>query len=213
MATNTQEILTNFEMYVDDTTELSSAEELTLANKIYRQVLNDRPWAFLKKEFSGTTSTSVPYIALPSDFKYIISNYSYTDNTIETITRAAPTVVFVGSTYKPYRVVNWSDRRQYRNQNDVCYIDAVNNRLYFTIQPTSVESVEFDYIYRPDDLTLATRPVWNADFDFIITHGMASEDYIIQQFDKAKSYAQENRALYNKYLLDMQYSDSQFNLN
>lgn len=213
MATNTQEIITNFETYVDDSTELSSAEELTLANKIYRMVLNDRPWSFLKKEFSGTTSTTVPYISLPSDFKYIISNYNYTDNTIETVQRASPVVVFVGTAYTPYRVVNWSDRRQYRNQNDVCYIDPVTNRLYFTVQPTSVQTVEFDYIYKPDNLTLTTRPVWDSDFDFIITHGMASDDYIIQQFDKAKSYEKENRALYQKYLLDMQYNDAQFNFN
>lgn len=213
MATNTQEIINNFETYVDDSTELSTSEELTLANKIYRMVLNDRPWSFLKKDFIGTTSATVPYVTLPDDFKYIFANYNYTDNTIETVQRAAPIVVFIGDKYEPYRVVNWSDRRQYRNQSNVCYIDPITNRLYFTVQPTSVQSVEFDYIYKPADLTLDTRPVWDSDFDFIITHGMASDDYIIQQFDKAKSYSQENRALYSKYLLDMQYKDSQFNFN
>ncbi len=213
MATTTQEIITAFELYVDDATELSSAEELTLANKIYRKVLNDRPWSFLKKSFTGTTSTTVPYVELPSDFKYILANYSYTDNTIDNAPVSAPVVVFVGTNYSPYRVVNWSDRRQYRNQNNICYIDPVSSRLYFTIQPTSAQPIEFDYVYKPVDLTLATRPVWDSDFDDIITHGMASEDYIIQQFDKAKSYAQENQAKYAKYLLDMQYNDSQFILN
>lgn len=213
MATNTQEIITSFEVYVDDATELSSAEELTLANKIYRKVLNNRPWAFLKKSFSGTTTANVDYVALPSDFKYIISNYNYTDNSIETYVPSAPTVVFVGAKYDPYRVVNWSDRRQYRNQSNICYIDPVTNRLYFTRTPTESEAIEFDYVYKPDDLTLATRPVWDSDFDDIIMHGMASEDYIIQQFDKAKSYAQENQLKYNNYLLDMQYQDAQFSMN
>lgn len=213
MATTTQEIITSFELYVDDATELSSAEELTLANKIYRKVLNNRPWSFLKKSFTGTTSTTVPYIALPTDFKFIISNNNYTDNTIDNAPVSSAVVVFVGTTYEPYRVVNWSDRRQYRNQSNICYIDPVSSRLYFTIQPTSSQTVEFDYVYKPDDLTLITRPVWDADFDDIITHGMASEDYIIQQFDKAKSYSQENQLKYNNYLLDMQYQDAQFYLN
>ena len=213
MATTTQEIITSFELYVDDATELSSAEELTLANKIYRKVLNNRPWSFLKKSFAGTTSTTVSYIALPSDFKFIIPNNNYTDNTIDNAPVSSATVVFVGTTYEPYRVVNWSDRRQYRNEANICYIDPVSSRLYFTIQPTSALTVEFDYVYKPDDLTLATRPVWDADFDDIITHGMASEDYIIQQFDKAKSYSQENQLKYNNYLLDMQYQDAQFYLN
>lgn len=213
MATNTQEIITSFETYVDDATELSSAEELTLANKIYRRVLNNRPWSFLKKSFTGTTTANVDYVALPSDFKYIISNYNYTDNSIETYTPSAPVVVFVGTKFDPYRVVNWQDRRQYRTQSNICYIDPVTNRLYFTRTPTTSEAIEFDYVYKPVDLTLATRPVWDSDFDDIIMHGMASEDYIIQQFDKAKSYSQENQLKYNNYLLDMQYQDAQFNMN
>ena len=213
MATTTQEIITSFELYVDDSTELSSAEELALANKIYRKVLNNRPWSFLKKPFTGTTTPNVDYVALPSDFKYIISNYSYTDNSIDNAPMASPTVVFVGDKFEPYRVVNWSDRRQYRNQSNICYIDPVTSRLYFTNTPTTSQSIEFDYIYKPVDLTLATRPVWDSDFDDIITHGMASEDYIIQQFDKAKSYSQENQLKYNNYLLDMQYQDAQSFLN
>jgi hypothetical protein len=211
MAVDTQSIIDSFELYVDDGTELSSAEELSLANRIYRKVLNDRTWSFLKKSYTGTVSGD--YVALPSDFKYIISNYDWTDNSMETGFISAPVVVFVGSTYEPYRVVNWSDRRQYRTQSNICFIDARQGRLYFTVPPANGTSIEFDYVYRPDDLTLSTRPVWDSDFDSIITHGMATDDYIIQQFDKARSYAQENTLKYQQYLRDMQYQDSQFNLN
>ena len=72
----TSDIINKFNLYVDDGSELSSSEELTLAEKIYRKVLDEHRWEFLKKEYSGTASTSVPYIALPSDFKNIAINYT-----------------------------------------------------------------------------------------------------------------------------------------
>ena len=196
MAT-TQEIIQNFETYVDDTTELSSAQELTLANKIYRKVLNAKVWEFLKKEYTGTTSGAT--IALPSDFVAFIDNYSYTDSTIE----QGGKVVFIGDTLIPYKLVNWSDRKQYRNDKQVCYVDIVANTLNFPKTPDSGLAVSFDYIYRPADLTLATSPVFPADCHDIIYHGMAVDDYVIQQFDKARSYAGENKTMYDQYLADL----------
>ena len=194
----TSELISRFELYVDDSTELSSAEELALANKIYRKVLNYKDWEFLKKAFSATT-TGVNYVALPTDFSHFASNGCYTDNSYQNVvTNSAAKVVWVGNSM--YQLINWSDRRQYLNSGGYCYVDIAAMRLYFTSAPTSGLTVEADYIYRPADLTLSTSPVFPSDYHDVIYHGMASDDYAIQQFDKAKSYAGENAAKYEDYL-------------
>lgn len=199
------EIITKFEQYVDDTTELSTTEELALLNKIYQRVCMYRPWEFLKKSATGTLSTSVAYVSLPADFSYFTVNNQYTDNSYPIENNAAPKVVFVGTNYEPYQIINYSDRRQYRNQKGFAYVDIANSRLYFTLQPTSADSYEFDYMSLPTTLTASDTPSIPTRFQDIIYHGMASEDYIIQQFDKARSYQLENEAKYNQYLADMSF--------
>lgn len=199
------ELITKFELYIDDMTELSSTEELALLNKIYHKVCDDHAWEFLKSSHSGTTSTTVPYISLPADFGFLTQNHNYTDTT--TFESQRP-VVFVGTNYTPYEVVSWSDRRQYRNGGNYCWIDIANSRLYFATQPTSAESVEFDYIAIPDDLTTATSPLIPTRFQDILVHGMCIDDFIIQMSDKAKSYKQEHEIEYQKYLNAMKYWNS-----
>ena len=73
---NGQAILNKFYLQVDDSSELSDAEALDLANDVYGDVCDDRAWSWLRATYSGTTSASVPYIALPSDFNIILPNYS-----------------------------------------------------------------------------------------------------------------------------------------
>lgn len=211
MAT-TQTIIDTFELLVGDTTELSSDEELALAEKIYRKVLSNRPWEFLKKEFIGAT-TGATTVTLPADFAYLVDNYNYTDNTIETVQRARPCVVFVGTAYNPYRVVNWSDRRQYRNNSDVCWVNIVSGTLEFAVAPATGQTVSFDYIYNPDALTTATAPVFPSTYYDIIAYGMAVDDMAMQLFDKARSYARENELKYQSYLADMAYYNSQLQMN
>lgn len=198
------EILTRFEMQADDTSELSSDEELQILNRVYRNVLNAKTWEFLKKAFAGTTDSN-SYISLPADFAYITANANYTDSSEP----ASRPVVFVGPNYSPYQVISWSDRRQYRDQDGYCYVDIVNSRLVFTKQQTAGLAVEFDYVYRPDDITLVTSPVFPADYHEILVFGMMFEDQIIQQSDKAKNYASENIALYKNKYNDMCYWNSQ----
>lgn len=200
-----QELITKFELQVDDTTELSSSEELALLNKIYTDICSAMAWEFLKKAHTATTSTTVPYIDLPSGFQYITVNSNYTSSAYE----ANRPVVFVGTSFTPYQVVSFSDRRQYRNQDGYCYVDIVNNRLYFTLQPTSAQSVEFDYAYLPEALTLTDSPVFPARFHDMIPYAMAVEDTIIQQSDKAKSYKSDNEKKYKDSMDDMAYWNSQ----
>lgn len=199
MATATQTIK-EFELYMDDMTELSSTEELALYNKIYQKVCSEKAWEFLKKEASLTTSTTVPYVSLPSDFSYLTQNYNYTDTVTDEAERP---VVFLGANFEPFKVVSWSDRRQYRNQGGYAYIDIANSRLVFTKQPATAKAVEFDYISVPTDLALNETPVFPERFNPIIYHGMCIDDNIIQMSDKAKSYKTDHQVKYSQYLSDM----------
>lgn len=203
MPTTTQDNILRFEQYLDDTSELSSSEELNLAQKVYDDICNATEWEILKKTASGTLSTTLPYVTLPTDFNHICSNAEHTDNTISYQGNSAPKVVFVGTNNQQYRLINWSDRRQYENSDGYCYVDIVNGRLYFTKQPSSSQSYSFDYIYVPTALTLTTSIIFPERFNSLIYHGMAVDGYIIQQFDKAKSYAKENQIKYDNKLEEM----------
>jgi hypothetical protein len=194
-----------FELYMDDTSELSSDETSNLYDKVYSKVCADRPWEFTKKQFSGTASTTVPYVALPTDFAYLVSNANKTENTYE----SSKPVVFVDTNYQPYEVVSFSDRRQYKDKNGYCYIDIVNSRLYFTAQPVSAVAIEFDYCAVPTVLALTDSPAFPARFHDIIYHGMCSDSFVIQQSDKAKSYKGEHDKEFQRYLTDMAYWNSQ----
>jgi hypothetical protein len=205
----TSDIITKFELQVDDSTELSSSEELDLANKIYQQVCSFRPWEFLKKTATG--SIVAGQITLPTDFAYLSANYQSTDTNVATESVTAPKVIFVGTNLDPYRVVNFSDRRQYANQN-VCYIDPSDSKIKFIVTPTAT-TYEFDYIKVPADLTLATSPIFPARFHDIIAYGMAADDYVIQQSDLAKGLMQANQNRYKEYLNDMSYANAMSNMN
>jgi len=199
----TSEIIARFRLQVDDATELSSDEELALLTEVYDEVCNDRPWEFLKKQFSGVTSTSVPYIALSSDFKMFSPN------------KDGKTVIFVGTKFDEYTVVPYSSRREYRDHGGYCYLDMVNRRLYFTLQPTSVESVEYDYIYIPPALTVTppTSPLNTTNqFGNMIAYGMAAKFNPIEQSDKATSYRNENYNSYRSMLEDFAVEDANIKL-
>lgn len=197
------EIVDKFNLQVDDASELSTVESFDLANDVYKEVQNDRPWCFLKTSFSGSTSASVPYIALPSDFKEIAPNY------------LNESVVFVGTDYSPYKVISYDDRRNYRDQDGFCYIDIGNSRLVFTLQPTAVKTVEYDYIKILDPMTTGTSPAFGTpfkDFHRIIMFGMAMKFPSIEQAEKGTSYATDNRAEYLRLLSDMAILDANIKL-
>ncbi len=199
------QIIEKFRLFYDDGTSLSSQEELDLFNKIYNEVTSDRPWEILRKSYTSSTSTTLPYISLPSDFAFLSNNGSYSTSDYE----AGSPVVFVGANYDPYQVVSYADRRQYRTQSNVCYIDIVNNRLYFTVQPTQTLSVEFDYYHFPSALTISDTPIFPSRFHDLFYHLMVSDQFIIEQSDKAKSYALENRERAKEFIDKMAYWNSQ----
>jgi hypothetical protein len=199
-----QQIITLFEQYVDDATELSSAQELALCQKIYNKVWTDRPWEFAKASASGTFALTVPHIPKPADFSNFVENNQSTDNSMGIENNATAKVIYIGSSCAPYQIVNWSDRRAYRNKNGYAYLDLPNSGITLTGAPTAPDTYEFDYKTQPPTLSLNT-PITGipAEFQEMLYHGMASDHDIILLFPRANSYAQENIAKYNSYLSDM----------
>ena len=184
------EIITKSELYLDDSSELSSVEFSDLFDKMYNTINVSRLWEGTKREGSATTSTSVPYVSTASDFLSLVANANYTDSSYA----ASRPVVFRGTNLKPYSVVSWSDRRQYRNNDGIAYVDFANSRIVFTKQPSAVETVEYDYQASMPALELTESPWFPGEFHDAIYHLMVSDDFMIQNSDKAKSYARDNQA-------------------
>jgi hypothetical protein len=219
------DIITRFNLQIDDASELSDSETLDIANEVYEDICNDRPWEWLKSSYSGSTSASVPYIALPSDFKLILPNYSglssgsfnnlgvpsgYRPSSYASFANQA--VVFVGTTLTPYTIIPHSERRNYLNQDGFVYIDPVNSRLVFTLQPTEVKTVEYDYIKIPAAIEAGTSPLFRSGFHKIIPYGMAARFNPIEGTDKNESYQKENQESYDKILADMAVEDAEAKL-
>jgi len=200
-----QEIISMFELQVDDVTELSSVAELAVLNRVYFRICGNRPWEFLKTNATGniTVNGVTAEITLPSDFSHFYENYQYTDNAISTQINQAPKVVYVGTEMAPYYIVNYSDRNQYKNQGGVCYLDLANNKLVFPRVPTTSLTYSMDYIKVPAKITAATSPVFPERFQDILAFGMAVQNDIMQLSPKAKSYAGENKILHDEILAEM----------
>lgn len=209
------EIITKFEEYTDDLTELSSAQELALLQKIFNKVWNDRQWEFAKASASGTFALTTPNIAKPSDFGHFLENNQTTDNSVSVDNNASPKVIFIGSAYTPYQIVNWSDRRQFRNQTGYAYLDLPNSGISFTATPTATDIYEFDYKKLAPTLITSTAlsTYFPADFHDMLYHGMAVDDDIILRFPKAQSYAPDNQAKFDAYLNSMRLWNANLQLN
>lgn len=198
---NTTEIIAAFELYVDDTTELSTAQELQLLNKMYQRICDLVSWEFLKKEASGTMASTTT-ITVPTDFGYFVDNRLMTDNSDDFDQNARPVGILINGT-KWLQIINWSDRRQYNNVDGYAYYDARQGTIVTTYPQGTGATYSFDYKMVPSDLTAGQSPAFPSRFHPMIYHAMAVDDMIIQLFDKARSYAQENAAQYASYLADM----------
>lgn len=212
-----QEIIQQFEEQCDDATELSTDQELALFNRILGKIYDDRPWEFLKREATGTLSTSVPYVSLPTGFGYVLQNIQSSDNSIGADFNGAQKVIYTTSAYNPtYKLVNWSDRRTYYNNSGYAWIDMVNSRLYFSTTPTTTDSYSFDYKFVPTELLITdvgTAILLPQRFRPMIRHAMAIDDDMLLRFPKERSYAAENNAKYQSYMQDLTSWNARLALN
>lgn len=193
------EIITDFELFLDDTTELSEAEEIRIAEKHSQRIANLIPWEVLKKSYASGSSVTSTTDSLPTRFAYVIENDNYSENG----RYGSGPVIYVGSTYTPWKIVSWSDRRNYRNTSGYAWVDAPNDNMEFATAPN--DTIEYDYIEYPAELTATTDTIWIPDrFAPILYHSMCADDFVIQQTEKGRSYRDEHLANYNMYLKDMQ---------
>jgi len=196
------EIIAKFNLFMDDTSELSSSEESDLFYRAYRKVWTDRPWEFAKKEATGSTDGTL-YISLPSDFMYLTANDNYTDAQAG---ESARPIIRVGD--NEYKVASWSDRKNYTGRADFAWVDVVNDRIEFAVAPATGLTYTFDHVFSPATLASGGTPAFNSMFHDVIYHGMCVDNFVMQQSEKAKSYAAENQQLYNSYIKDMAYYNS-----
>ena len=211
-----QEIITRFELQVSDMTELSSVEELAIANRVYRKICTNRPWEFLKTAATGSAllqDATGYYITMPADFAFFSLNYNSTDNSIGDNGTSQPARIFIGANYQPYTIVNFADRTQYRNHSNIAYLDFANSKIRLLGTPPDTSYYGFDYIKFPAALTTATSPVFPEAYHEAIVFGMAVEDDILQKSPKASSYAPENQAKFDSMIADLAYWNSQLIMN
>lgn len=180
----TSDIISKFELFIGDSTELSTTEELDLAQKVYNEMLASEEWEFLKKEATGTISGTD--IIEPADF----------DRT------TADQKIYIGSGNREYIQVPFDSRRNYENQNGYFYYDARQGKFVFT--KSQSDTYSFDYIFVPPALDLVSSdPVFPTRFYDAIYHRMCIDSDIINLSDKARSYAQQNAMSYESILNDM----------
>jgi hypothetical protein len=102
-----------------------------------------------------------------------------------------------------YKLVNYSERRQYKDNTAVAYFNGSN--LYFVVTPDAGLEVLGDYIKYPDDISLLTSPIFPDRFHKILAYKMAISDFIIQANLSDNTSIENNTALYRDYLSRMQY--------
>lgn len=206
------EITTKFELYTDDTTELSTAEELALANDKAKLIYQEMPWEFLRKAHSGVTN-SVGSIDAPADFLHFMHNYSE-DNTQ---TLPDKSVVYVNGLI-PYFVVPMGARNLYNGSNptvygsqNICWYNPGNQKIEFQNSPGVNVPVLFDYQYEPADFTENTEPAGIPErFHQMIVHAMLIDDEVIQKSEKARSNIKENEGLYQRMLTNLKHYNAKF---
>ncbi len=199
-----QQIIDRFELYTDDTTDLSSDEELILANDKLRLVYMEQPWEFLRRKKTGNVEGDGK-ITLPTDFDEFLENF--TDD--PAVGEAIMKVVYVNRS--PYLVVPMGQRNA-NSFSNICWIDPSDGKINFAQSPGAGASYEYDYKTSPDDITVATSPKLPAEYHPMIVFSMLIDEEIIKKSEKARSSMQDNFVQYQRYLKNLKLRDARFKL-
>jgi hypothetical protein len=201
-----QQIIDRFELYTDDTTDLSSDEELILANDKLRLVYMEQPWEFLRRKKAGVIESDGK-ITLSSDFDEFLENFSDDAAYGEPVMK----VVYIGSQKAPYLVVPMGQRNA-NSFSNVCWIDPSDGKINFAQSPGVGASYEYDYKTSPDDITVSTSPKLPAEYHPMIVFSMLIDEDIIKKSEKARSNMQDNAVQYQRYLKNLKLRDARFKL-
>ena len=201
-----QNIIERFELYTDDTTELSSDEELNLANDKLRLIYMEQPWEFLRRQKTGAIESDGK-ISAPADFDELMENYSDDPTVSEPLLK----VVFIGPSKIPYFVIPMGQRNANEYSN-VCWFDPTDRKINFIQNPGTGVSYQFDYKTSPDDITLNTSPALPSEYHPMVVFAMLVDDEIIQKSEKARSNQEINSIQYARYLKNLKLRDARFKL-
>lgn len=201
-----QQIIDRFELYTDDTTDLSTDEELILANDKLRLIYMEQPWEFLRRKKAGAVESDGK-ISLAADFDEFLENFS--DD--PAIGEATMKVVYIGGQKSPYLVVPMGQRNA-NSFSNICWIDPADNKINFLQSPGAGASYEFDYKTSPDDITVGTSPKLPAEYHPMIVFSMLIDEDIIKKSEKARSNMQDNALQYQRYLKNLKLRDARFKL-
>lgn len=207
-----QEVIEKFEQQVDDSTELASDEELELANRVLNRIYDHAPWAFLRREATGTLSGRT--ITLPTGFDSVLINGQSNDYAVAENVNGAQKFIFTGTEMSPeYQFVDFGSRKTYANRSGFAWVDIVNGVVELSATPTSSKTYSFDYKFMPEPLLISEKPLLPNRFRPMIWYGMAVEDDFILRFPKEKSYAPENNAKFEAYMADLASWNARLELN
>ena len=156
-----QQIIDTFRTNTDQQDDLTDAEALALAQAALDEFYAERDWEFLRKTVTGTLDTTNTEYSLPTDFQNLIENHVPSDNPLLSYRNAgdARKVLYVGADYEAYPFITMANRRTYRDSRGFAYIDFRQSNFVLTKVEQTSRSYEFDYTYKPADVTTASTPV------------------------------------------------------
>ena len=148
------ELITMFNSLVDD--DIDSTLAYQLLNNARIKIEGERPWQMLKKRDATNTAdtggTWETAYSLPSD---------YND----------PINIIVGTL--EYTPIPFEQAVFYKDNGRYYYIDEANSNFHICGSPGTAETIYFNYIYTPTDVTSTTSPVWPARYHPLIAFEMA----------------------------------------
>lgn len=180
------ELKSFYESLIDDT-NLSQSSVFTFFTNAFNAIWIKRPWEIAKKSVdTKTTSVGVTSVTLPTDF-------------------LAPLPIWIGSTQ--ILPIKREDRRLFKDSMFRYYIDWQSSTIKLTYNPTSSETIYWDYIYKPvnpftvalADTDIATTvPGFLDTFQPLVAYEAAKMFYYQEVGSKNDNWTQEMEAEYQR---------------
>lgn len=180
------ELKSFYESLIDDT-NLSQTSVFTFFTNAFNAIWIKRPWEIAKKSNdTKTTSVGVTSVTLPTDF-------------------LMPLPIWIGSTQ--ILPIKREDRRLFKDSMFRYYVDWQTSTIKLTYNPTSSETIYWDYIYKPtnpftvalaDTDVATTVPGFIDTFHPLVAYEAAKMFYYQEVGSKNDNWTQEMEAEYQR---------------